>query len=153
MDVTRDGTTQVCNSSCSAPLHSNWMYKRSVHWTQHWIQLVAPSRASSMESMLTPLVCGNGTQVIVALDAQPNVPMTTLEHLSILQQARMANSMFFSRQMTDTATVYPRRHPSCSGNLLMSRFTPQILNLGSNGNWVTCKISDLPDSLQRYADI
>lgn len=42
--------------------------------------------------------------------------------------------------------------PSILWTVVTVRFTPRSLNLGSQGNWVTCKISDLPNGY-RSSDI
>jgi hypothetical protein len=81
----------------------------------------------------------------VALDIQPNLPSPdgTFTHIA----AGADGSLYVIFEETETPA---NQHvvvgtPPFTWEFVDVRFTPRSLNLGSNGRWITCKISDLPD--------
>jgi len=79
----------------------------------------------------------------IALDPQPTVPSVgngEFTHIS----AGSDGSLYVIFEDTDTGDQYVLLGTSdMEWDVATVRFTPRSLNLGSNGNWVTCKISGL----------
>lgn len=88
----------------------------------------------------------------VALNNQPNVPAeggTALAGSFKYIAAGSDGTLYVIFEKTQAEPAEPIEQFLLVGysnwEIVTVRFTPRSLNLGSNGNWVTCKISDFPD--------
>ena len=79
----------------------------------------------------------------VALDPQPFIPTLEGEFTSIA--AGPDGKLYVLFDASDSSQYLLEGTSLIPWEVVKVRFSPRSLNLGSNGNWVTCKISDFPD--------
>jgi hypothetical protein len=79
----------------------------------------------------------------VALDPQPFIPTLEGEFTSIA--AGPDGKLYVLFDASDGSQYLLEGTSLIPWDIVKVRFSPRSLNLGSNGNWVTCKISDFPD--------
>lgn len=95
---------------------------------------------------------GGGSGEYVRLAVQPNVPVDAENKAfagSFTHIAAGSNGTLYVIFTTEPADPDPVEQYLLVGESnweeVTVRFTPRALNTGSNGRWVTCKISDFPD--------
>jgi hypothetical protein len=127
------------------------------------LQFLAPAIDSVLKSVFDPggveygidadaVGVWNGTSYDALLIEQPYVPYNTEASFKSIA-AGTDGTLYVLYEKGDLSEQYLLvGTPSILWTVVTVRFTPRSLNLGSQGNWVTCKISDLPSGY-RSSDI
>ena len=135
----RDGFSQVITTTAVAP--TTLTFGDTVITGQALKSVIAPPAGIeyAIDADTVAIVVGNNEYD--ALDPQPFVPINEGEFKSIAVGDDGTLYVLFE---ADNGSQYLLVGYS-NWEIVTVRFAPRFLNLGSNGNWVTCKISDFPD--------